>query len=147
MTQIDSIPPLLLGETSFFFDLDDILIGIKRPEWVVIPVDIKQALCKLSAAAGGAIALVSGKSIAELDLLSAPLHGPAAGVHGEERRDAKGKLHRITLPAALFAALGRELRQAIIAFDGCHMEDKGVAFSLHYRQGKQYKNQLIAIIR
>ncbi|MCR3755676.1 MAG: trehalose-6-phosphate phosphatase [Sodalis sp. Psp] len=147
MIQNHSIPILAVADTAFFFDLDGTLTGIEaHPERVAIPIEIKQALCKLSATANGAVALVSGRSVAELDSLSTPFHGPAAGSHGAERRDARGKLHRVTLPTTLSTTLGRELRQAIATFDGCHVEEKGMAFALHYRQGKQYKDQLLALI-
>lgn len=87
MTPSDSIPPIMLADTAWFFDVDGTLAGIEtRPEWVTIPADIKQALCELSTAADGALALLSGRPVAELDTLSAPLHGPAAGVHGAARR-------------------------------------------------------------
>ncbi|MEN3259301.1 trehalose-phosphatase [Sodalis endosymbiont of Spalangia cameroni] len=146
MTPSDSIPPIVLAETACFFDVDGTLAGIEtRPEWVTIPGDIKQALCDLSDAAGGALALVSGRPVAELDSLSAPLRGPAAGVHGAERRDARGAFHRVALSGTIATALARELKQAIAAFDGCHVEEKGVAFALHYRQGEHYRDRILAL--
>ncbi|CRL45230.1 Trehalose-6-phosphate phosphatase [Sodalis glossinidius str. 'morsitans'] len=146
MTLSDSIPPIMLADTAWFFDVDGTLAGIEtRPEWVTIPANIKEALCKLSDAANGALALVSGRPIAELDTLSAPLRGPAAGVHGAKRRDARGDLHRVALSAPLAAALAQELKQAITAFDGCHVEEKGVAFALHYRQGPQHQESILAL--
>lgn len=83
--------------------------------------------------------------MAELDSLSAPLRGPAAGVHGAERHDARGEFHRVALSGTIATALARELKQAIAAFDGCHVEDKGVAFALHYSQGEHYRDRILAL--
>ncbi|UDG79547.1 trehalose-phosphatase [Candidatus Steffania adelgidicola] len=146
MTQNCSIPPILLTNTACFFDVDGTLAKIKmRPEWVMIPKDIKQALCTLSVITNGALALISGRPIVELDNLSAPLCGPVAGIHGAERRDAQGKLHYVILPMNIKTVLRQELKKSVSVFSGCHMEDKGEAFALHYRQGKNYHKQMLAI--
>jgi trehalose 6-phosphate phosphatase len=57
-------------------------------------------LAQLSARFGGALALVSGRSIRDLDSLLAPLRLPCAGLHGAERRDAAGRLHRLRVNGA-----------------------------------------------
>lgn len=148
MTQSDSLPTILLEETACFFDLDGTLAGIEtRPDLVLIPQNIKQALCTLFSATGGALALVSGRSLTELDSLSAPLHAPVAGVHGAERRDAQGKVHRTALSPALTAKLGQQLTEAISSFIGCHVEAKGMAFALHYRQAEHYKNEIMSVAK
>lgn len=142
----NSIPTILLGETACFFDVDGTLANIKkRPELVTIPLEIKQVLCELSANAGGALALVSGRPVVELDNLSAPLHGPAAGIHGAERRDAHGGFYHVALPPHIARVLTRELKKAITAFDGCYIEEKGVAFALHYRQGMHHRDAIMTL--
>ncbi|XBS68395.1 trehalose-phosphatase [Acerihabitans sp. KWT182] len=126
--------------------MDGTLAGIEtRPEWVSIPDEVKQALAELLSLTQGAVALVSGRSLDELDALCAPLIFPAAGVHGAERRDAAGQVHRIELSQALLSALGAELRQAIAAYPGCHVEEKGIAYALHYRQGEKFAEDILAL--
>ncbi len=146
MTDSDSLPPILLTGTACFFDLDGTLAGIEqRPELVSIPDEIKQALCDIFTATGGALALVSGRTLNELDALSAPLHAPAAGVHGAERRDAQGTIHRIELSPSVAANLQQQLTQAIAAMPGCHVEAKGMAFALHYRGAEQFRDGILAV--
>ncbi|NDL62643.1 trehalose-phosphatase [Acerihabitans arboris] len=146
MTDSDSLPPIPLDTFACFFDLDGTLAPIeKRPEMVSIPDNIKQALGTLFNATGGALALVSGRALMELDALSAPLLGPAAGVHGAERRDAQGNIHRTELSPPLAQKLERELTAAIAGFPGCHIEAKGMAYALHYRQAPQYQHDILAV--
>ncbi|QWA09103.1 trehalose-phosphatase [Sodalis ligni] len=146
MTDSEPLPPIPLKSFALFFDLDGTLAGIeKRPEWVSIPNDIKQALMELLSLTGGAVALVSGRALEELDALCAPLKCPAAGVHGAERRDARGHIHRTELSPALMATLGTELNVAIAAYPGCHVEGKGMAYALHYRQAEAYADEILAL--
>lgn len=138
-----SVPPVLTGDYAFFLDLDGTLAEIKpQPEQVVIPESVRQALAKLARQQQGAVALISGRSIAELDALLSPYRFPVAGVHGAERRDIHGQIHRATLPAGLAASLQQELLQALAAMPGCRLESKGVAFALHYRQAPQYAQNI-----
>ncbi|MEA9392627.1 trehalose-phosphatase [Acerihabitans sp. TG2] len=146
MTDSESPPPISLTTFACFFDVDGTLAGIEeKPEWVSIPDEIKQALCDGFTATNGALALVSGRSLAELDRLSAPFHGPAAGVHGAERRDGQGQIHRTELSPALAAKLQRELTQAIAHLPGCHVEAKGMAFALHYREAQHYQKNILTV--
>ena len=70
---------------------------------------MRQHLQQISNLSHGALALVSGRPISQLDELVAPLEAPAAGVH--ERRDASGHLHRQSLPDEVAQTLQIELQQ------------------------------------
>jgi trehalose 6-phosphate phosphatase len=61
------------------------------PDAVVVPPGLTEALGRLSRWLDGAIALISGRPISQLDRWLAPLALPAAGVHGAERRRADGR--------------------------------------------------------
>lgn len=146
MTDSESPPPISLTALACFFDVDGTLAGIEeRPEWVTIPDEIKQALCSLFTLTSGALALVSGRCLDELDRLSAPLLAPAAGVHGAERRDSQGQVHRTELSPVLTATLSQELTQAITHLPGCHVEAKGMAFALHYRAAQHYQHDILTV--
>ena len=86
----------------------------------------------LSALLGGAVALVSGRPVAELDQLFAPLKLRASGVHGAELRGRPdGPTAVLTsgrLGDASWLALGRLLEE----FRGSYAENKGVSFAVHY---------------
>ena len=65
------VPPALTGNCAFFFDLDGTLAGIKpHPDQVVIPADVLQTLRQLVQQHNGAVALISGRSMVELDELT-----------------------------------------------------------------------------
>lgn len=63
----------------------------------------------------GAVALISGRSMAELDALTHPWRLPLAGVHGAERRDINGKTYIVSLPTALRDEIAAELTSALEA--------------------------------
>lgn len=141
-----SVPPVPTGHHAFFFDLDGTLADIKpHPDQVVIPVNALQALRQLAQQQDGAVALISGRSMVELDELSRPYRLPLAGVHGAERRDINGKTHIVTLPEALLNALDEQLTAALDALPGCELEHKGMAFALHYRQAPQHRDAALSL--
>ncbi|MTD25606.1 trehalose-phosphatase [Erwinia sorbitola] len=143
-TQTDFVPPLH-AETryAFFFDVDGTLAAIKpRPDEVSIPVQVLDDLKRLAQQCEGAVALVSGRPIDQLDALASPLVLPIAGVHGAERRNSEGQITRIALAPATVTAISRELDAAIAALPGTSLENKGMAFALHYRQAPQYQQAI-----
>jgi len=141
-----NVPPALTGEFAFFFDLDGTLADIKpHPDQVVIPADILRVLHQLSSNNHGALALISGRSMAELDQLARPYRFPLAGVHGAERRDIHGNAHIVSLPDSLIQSLTVQLTAALEHLPGTELEAKGMAFALHYRQGPQHEAAITAL--
>ncbi|MGC0801712.1 trehalose-phosphatase [Pantoea agglomerans] len=139
-------PTLSGGQYAFFFDVDGTLAAIQsRPEAVYIPEQVIAQLQQLSALSQGALALVSGRPIEQLDALAAPWYGPAAGVHGAERRDAEGNLQRISLPVEVEQSLRTELQDAMASWPGTQLEVKGMAFALHYRQAMQHEQDVMRL--
>src|SRR5437762_1821684 len=77
-----------------FLDVDGTLLELAAtPDAVIVDPALLDLLTRLRDAAGGALALVSGRTIADLDRLFGTLRLPSAGLHGCERRDARGDLH------------------------------------------------------
>lgn len=140
-TQTDFVPPLQAATRyAFFFDVDGTLAAIKpRPEDVSVPASALDNIKRLAERCGGAVALISGRPVEQLDALASPLVLPMAGVHGAERRDSDGHITRISLAPATVTALNRELTSAIAALPGTQLESKGMAFALHYRQAPHYQ--------
>ncbi|MGH7111513.1 MAG: trehalose-phosphatase [Stellaceae bacterium] len=133
-------PPRLEAQAALFLDVDGTLLEIvPRPDLVRVPRRLPTLLTALAARRGGALALVSGRPLGQLDRLFPVWQGAAAGLHGLERRDAKGNLVRTADPAAL-AALDR-LRAPLAEFararPGLFLEDKGETIALHYRDRPQ----------
>lgn len=131
---------------AYFFDLDGTLAEIKpHPDQVVVPPTILQMLHRLAENSAGALALVSGRSMAELDALAKPWRFPLAGVHGAERRDIHGRTHIVHLPQAIEREVSLQLHTALANLPGTELETKGMAFALHYRQAPEHEATLQAI--
>src|SRR5437764_11935059 len=97
--------------SAYFFDVDGTLLELRRrPEEVVADEHLRGLLTRLQTMAGGAVALVSGRSIADLDRIFAPLTLPAAGLHGADIRFPDGS--RQTAGADLM----KEARPPVAAF-------------------------------
>jgi trehalose 6-phosphate phosphatase len=123
---------------AFFLDLDGTLLDIaSAPDKVAIEKSDIQALENLQRAAGGALALISGRSLARIDELFAPLVLPAAGQHGAERRDAHGKRYRHRFPVARLRPVAGGIRSFAERHRGLVFEDKGASVALHYRLAPQ----------
>jgi len=89
-SSVPSAPP----PQALFLDLDGTLMEFRDdPVAVHADSELRNAVSKCSERLGGALALISGRSIADLDVSFSPQCFPAAGLHGLERRDSNGKKH------------------------------------------------------
>jgi len=117
---------------ALFLDVDGTLIDFApHPDEVHVPADLPDALAHAERALGGALALLSGRTIADLDRLTAPLRLRAIGLHGaESRADPNGP---ITSAAPLPASLVAAMRALLPPFPGTWLEDKGASAAVHFR--------------
>lgn len=126
-----------LENTALFLDIDGTLIDLaSRPDDVIVPPGLLTDLAATRALLGGALALVSGRAVANIDRLFSPLEIPASGVHGSEFRPLPPG------PAQQLApCVPEELRRAaaeiVARYPGALLEDKGVAVALHWRLAPQ----------
>jgi trehalose 6-phosphate phosphatase len=147
-TRRGSAPPPLERIAALFLDVDGTLLEIApHPDRVRVPARLPALLIALAAARGGALALVSGRPLTELDRLFPGWRGAAAGLHGIERRRADGSLaYREDKAAA--RALDR-LRAPLAALarqrPGLLFEDKGRTIALHYRDRPQAESEIRAL--
>jgi trehalose 6-phosphate phosphatase len=131
--------PRVSKETALFLDVDGSLLDIApTPQSVAVPDGLRPALRRLHAALGGALALVSGRSIADLDRLFAPLRLPAAGQHGAELRRSDGAAGAAVERPACLTSIADRLRSFAGARPGLLVEDKGLSATLHYRLAPQH---------
>lgn len=126
---------------ALLFDVDGTLLEIgPSPLDVHVPDELLASLQQLMASTGGALALVSGRPIVDLDHLFAPLRLPAIGGHGAEMR----LLADAARPAP--RRLSEDFRTLLVAaekFDpGIAIEDKGYSVALHYRRAPQCAERL-----
>lgn len=125
-------PPRLTRACALFLDVDGCLLEIApTPDSVIVPADLPPVLAQWHRELGGAIALVSGRSIAQLDALFHPMVLPAAGLHGAELRGAR-TADPPHPPTALRDILAHA-RDVAGAWPGAFIEDKGAAIALHWR--------------
>src|SRR5918995_3504699 len=95
---VPALPPPPRGRPdaiALFLDVDGTLVEIERePGAVHVPERLCQILAELEQALDGALALVSGRSLHQLDRLFSPLRLSAAGLHGLERRNLRSEVVR-----------------------------------------------------
>ena len=122
-------PPAVADDWALFLDVDGCLLDFAAaPDAVVVPESLPRLLDDLVQRLDGALALVSGRALVDIDRLFAPLEVPAVGLHGLQRRGAAA----VTPPPALAAILA-EAAPVVAAYPGALVEDKGVAMALHWR--------------
>jgi trehalose 6-phosphate phosphatase len=123
-----------LSETAVLLDIDGTLLDLMpTPREVWVPPGLIKTLNRLYKRTGGALALVSGRSLNDIDLIFAPDQFPAVGGHGAEMRlDADSES-----VAAHAPPLDKELKRRLAAIarlsPGILLEDKGYSLALHYR--------------
>jgi trehalose 6-phosphate phosphatase len=123
-----------LRESALLLDVDGTLLDLApTPREVWVPPSLRHAVARLAEMSGGAVALVSGRLLEDLDLLFAPLELPAVGGHGAELRLLAGAQPRVRRQTPLDAALKRELARIAEIGPGVLIEDKGYSIALHYR--------------
>ena len=128
-------PPAPQRDWAYFFDIDGTLIDLAdTPNSVQVSDEARLLLERLYECAGGAVALMSGRPIAEIDRLFPAIRMPVAGQHGVERRNAAGILSRHASPTESFDHARQQLTAAIADKPGLLLEDKGVSLALHYRR-------------
>ena len=139
------IPPLPLSGCALFFDFDGTLADLApRPDAVVVEARVPRCLSRLSRAHGGAVAILSGRPVAQIDALLGPLRLPAAGVHGAERRGADGTWHRSALPD--IGPAQAWLQGFAAAHPALVLELKPGALALHYRAAPELEGPCLAAV-
>ncbi len=120
---------------AVFLDFDGTLADIvEHPDDVHLPPETAEALAKLETRTSGAVAIVTGRPIAQIDTLVTPLILPVAGVHGMSRRGFDGKLHTTKHDAALFAEAQARLTRLHLELSDTMVEVKPGSIAFHYRR-------------
>jgi trehalose 6-phosphate phosphatase len=123
-----------LDECALLLDIDGTLLDLApTPREVWVPPGLAKTLSLLTERTGGALALVSGRSLNDIDLIFAPDQFPAVGGHGAEMR--------VSIDSEAVAVhappMDKELKRRLAAIaklsPGILLEDKGYSLALHYR--------------
>jgi trehalose 6-phosphate phosphatase len=134
---MDIVAPSLipsLQECAILLDVDGTILDLAAtPREVWVPPSLRHDMTRLSERTGGALALVSGRSVNDLDLLFSPLQLPAVGGHGAEFRLHVGGAQELRRSVPLDASLKREFATVAEIGPGIVIEDKDYSIALHYR--------------
>ena len=130
---IEALLPQWRDDWALFLDVDGTLVEIAAtPTAVHVPARAIAGIARARERLQGAVAFVSGRNIADIDRLFAPLRLPAAGAHGAERRTADGRVRGQRDGFKLGPA--RELLARWVSLHpGALLEDKGAGLALHFR--------------
>lgn len=133
---------ILCPSCALFLDFDGTLVDLApQPEDVIIPSGLVGTLDELVRYLDGALALISGRPIEQIDAFLHPLRLPVAGVHGAERRDAGGAL---SLMSTHPLQLVEQAANALAALDPrLRVETKRGSVALHYRQAPELEAQCL----
>ncbi len=134
-----------LSSCAYFLDVDGTLLDIMpRPEDVVAEESVKALLTGLVGAARGALALVSGRTIKDVDRIFAPLVFPAAGLHGAEIRFPDRS--RRSPPHGAMRGVRQPLADFVAAHPGLSLEDKVAALAVHFRQTPNLAQEVLEFL-
>lgn len=139
-----AVPPGYPDRLALFLDLDGTVLDLAAtPGAVSIPAETLQAIGVLAERLGGALAVITGRSLAEVDRILAPLRLPAAALHGAELRRRGGGRSAGGAeppPERLTAALGAFVDQR----PGLSLEDKGASVAVHFRATPEREDEVRA---
>ena len=139
----DNVAVLSDGPFALFLDVDGTLLDLaERPENVVTPASLVATLARTERKLAGALALISGRAIDDLDRLFAPLQLRASGVHGAEIRFDPGGPAMSTPAAELPQSFSTALTRVVEAFPGALVENKRFSIAVHYRLAPQAERPL-----
>ncbi len=136
-----------LSETAVLLDIDGTLLDLMpTPREVWVPPGLAKTLNRLLVRTNGALALVSGRSLNDIDLIFAPDQFPAVGGHGAEMRIEPDS----EAVAAHAPPMDKELKRRLAAIaklsPGILLEDKGYSLALHYRLAPHAEKAIYAAV-
>ena len=143
-TGTEARPPLLQANAALYLDFDGTLAALApHPAGVNIEDSLPALLAGVRACLDGAVALVTGRSLAALDALTGLPRYAGAGLHGLEWRLAAGETHSAGNPAGA-SPIVQALRERFAADPRLFIEDKGAAVALHWRQAPERAEEAVA---
>src|SRR6266404_4815073 len=136
-----------LGEYAFLLDIDGTLLDLApTPREVWVPPGLANTLNRLLERTAGALALVSGRSLNDIDLIFAPEQFPAVGGHGAEMRISWDSEAVATHAPPMDKELKRRLAAIAKLSPGILLEDKGYSLALHYRLAPHAEKAIYAAV-
>ena len=133
---------------AYFFDLDGTLVELAPvPSGVHADDALRRLIMELASVADGAVAIVTGRPISDIDRLFPDVRLPVAGQHGCERRNALGQVIRHPFASTGLEVARRTLQQVVARHTDLLLEDKGLSLALHYRQAPRLASYAHRVMR
>ncbi|MDX1610416.1 MAG: trehalose-phosphatase [Halofilum sp. (in: g-proteobacteria)] len=143
----DSLPAAR-PDWCLFLDCDGTLVELRdHPGDVVVPEAVIELVHELLAVLDGAVAIVSGRGVDDLARLFGVPGLALAGIHGLERRDAAGRMHRDLAAERALDAARAAVSEFVAARPGLLHEDKGGALAVHFRRDRAQADAVHAFLR
>jgi trehalose 6-phosphate phosphatase len=141
-----TLAEILYPSCALFLDFDGTMVDIApQPHAVHVPEPLITAVRKIGEYLGGAVAVISGRPIEQIDDFLSPLTLAVAGVHGAERRGANGEVTLLdTHPLDLVEQAARSLAAR---HPGLLVENKRGSLALHYRLAPELEDECIAAMQ
>lgn len=131
---------------AIFLDFDGCLVDLAaRPQDVVVPRSVPPVLTKLVRRTGGAVALVSGRSVSELRRFLPGVRAMFCGSHGAERGGMAGPVTRHAVDKAALERAYSQAAEAMAGAPGLLAERKPVGIGLHYRGAPDRRDEIFAL--
>lgn len=130
--------PLRLADSALFLDLDGTLAPIAaRPQDVRPDPRRTLMLETLNLGLAGRLAVITGRTLADVDRILEGRIVCVAAVHGLVRRGADGVIHEVT-PHPALERVTYELRRFSVRDPGLIVEEKGASVALHFRMAQGF---------
>jgi len=131
---------------ALFLDVDGTLIDLAAtPDTVTVPPSLVPILAAAQKRLDGALAIVSGRTIAAVDCIVAPLVLPCAGEHGAALRLPNGSFEAAPAAYAMPSEWRNRAEKTVAAWPGVWVENKSCGLALHYRQAPERKDAVLAL--
>ena len=136
-----------VDQNAILLDIDGTLLDLApTPREVWVPPGLSKTLGRLLMRTSGALALVSGRSLNDIDLIFAPEQFPAVGGHGAEMRISADSEAVATHAPPMDKELKRRLAAIAKLSPGILLEDKGYSLALHYRLAPHAEKAIYAAV-
>jgi trehalose 6-phosphate phosphatase len=131
---VKGAPPAVGPDIALFLDIDGTLLEHQpHPDGVFVDDALRNLLIAVEERLRGAVAFITGRSVAMVDRLFAPLSLPVAGLYGLEHRLRPGDPATIADEPADLAAIAEALQEEFRQTDGVYFERKGAVLAIHTR--------------
>jgi trehalose 6-phosphate phosphatase len=134
--------PTLNPNHALFLDIDGTLIDLApTPDSVTVPPNLPGLLRQIQHKLGGALAILSGRKLTDIDALLQP-GLPCAAEHGTLLRDITGHVTRTVQRPAAYEHWLKIFNRYAQAMPGLLVEEKEFSLVLHYRRAPEHEDEL-----